>query len=139
MAKAPNQGLGICLPQVSLEDDPLIPDLDETVTAQCPDGEWPIVNGDSVDIALTATASGSAIPFSNVKFQLPTQGGQFFGQTEKADLTINGLTYNASGEQQASTDYIIEAPANASQPSDDWSAAIASRIINADDNSSFLS
>lgn len=131
VAKAPDTGLGISLPAVmgdsGIADDPNTSE-NESMIVVTP-AEWPIVNGDSVTLALTATATGSAIPFSNVKFQLPTQGGQFFGQTEKADLTINGVTYNASGEQQASTDYIIEAPANASQASDDWSPAVASSII----------
>ena len=122
IAKAPNTGLGISLPAIN--DDPATTGVDESVPAN-----WPIELGDSVTLALTTTATGTAVPFSNVRFELPTSGGAFFGQTEKADLTIAGETFPVTGEQQGTTDYLIEAPANVSQGGSDWSAATASSIV----------
>ena len=127
VAKA-SAGLGISLPAVFPDDDPTTEE-DESATPTTP-AEWPIVDGDSVTLALTATSSGAAIPFSNIKMVSSAPNtGQFFSQNERASLVINGTTFSVKGNAQADNILLIEAPTNIPQGSDDWSSESATSVV----------
>ena len=116
------------MPAVFPDDDPTTEE-DESATPTTP-AEWPIVDGDSVTLALTATSSGAAIPFSNIKMVSSAPNtGQFFSQNERASLVINGTTFSVKGNAQADNILLIEAPTNIPQGSDDWSSESATSVV----------